>query len=153
MTRRQCDAVQLVVGGGKLMEQAVKYNGVDIRAIVDTGAYVTVISNKVAREQSWATKGPAPRLVGAGNTISTRRVVELELSITLGRTTKTAKVEVILVSNLSGEMLLVPQLMKALMICIDSAESKLSFKKESTLSGLRIAKDVTLPARSDGIWR
>ena len=78
MTRGQSGAVQLVAGGGRLLEQAVKCNGVEIRAIVDTGAYVTMISDRIVKQHRWSTKGPAPRLVGAGSTnIATRGIVKL----------------------------------------------------------------------------
>lgn len=75
----------LVVGGGRLLEKDVKCNETIIKAVVDTGACVSVLDETAARKNNFTIKKSGINLIGAdGNNLFTVGSTEIEISIKIG---------------------------------------------------------------------
>ena len=125
--------VNLVVGEGKLIEKDVLCNGRTVKAPIDTGAFVSVVNKRVVDNHKWEIDNKKlPGLIGAdGNSLNTCGITKLQIRIQLGQYAKVKYYDVAVVRNLTAELLIGLELMKAFKICIDTAEGRLYFKKES----------------------
>lgn len=144
--------VNLVVGGGKLLEQKITCNDVEINAIVDTGAYVSVIDESIVEHFKWATAGPPMSLVGAdGKPLKSKGTITLNLELKIGNITKRKKHTLAIVTNLTAPMLIGLELLRVFKICIDTNNSRLTFLKDDVLTGIRTARKELIPARTQMI--
>lgn len=146
---KKANPVNLVIGGGKLIETQIMCNKELVPAIVDTGAYVTVIDEKLTLDKGWKVNQNAKTLIGAdGNRLLTCGTTRIQLEIRIGRVSKTKQHEVVVVRNLTAPMLLGLELMKTLRICVDTEKGTLSFQKESIQTGVRTISEEVIPART-----
>ncbi|GLJ59014.1 hypothetical protein SUGI_1488500 [Cryptomeria japonica] len=140
--------LNLVVGGGKLLRQDILCNEVKISAVVDTGAYVTVIDSAIAEHFKWKLANSSKALVGAdGASLKTRGSVNLKIELRIGSIVKTKQHQIAVVENLTAPMLLGLELMNEFKIHIDIPNQKLTFAKEDIASGIRTIKDELVPSR------
>ena len=143
------DNINLVVGGGKLLRQTLICNSVEINAVVDTGAYVTVIDESIADHFKWKIDGSAFPLVGAnGQPLDSKGSVNLKIELCIKNVSRIIEQRVAVVKDLTAPMLLGLELMQKLRINIETAEGKLRFAKNGIGSGLRTCRDEVVPARS-----
>lgn len=88
-------------------------------------------------------------MVGAdGKNLSVIGSTHAEIKLSLGRTTKLTEYKLTVVKDLCADTIIGLQLMKMFHICIDTNESRLQFKKNTTKSGLRTFEEITVPKRS-----
>lgn len=149
MVNHQPKPTNLVVGGGKLLQQEVKVNGETMRALIDTGASVSVINYDVVKEKSWTPNKPIPELVGAdGGQLKSIGGLIVDLEMKLGRTTKKTSTNVAVVAGLAMPLLLGLRILAKLEVVIDVAEAKLSFRASSKRPGVRVREKTLVPART-----
>ena len=141
-----------VSGGDKLLEQTLKCNDKPLLAIVDTGAYATVLNDEVVKRYGWKLEGPTTPLVGAdGSYLKMSGVTTIKVEMTIGRFTKSKIVKVAVMKNLTSEMLLGLELMRVMGICINVGKMQLSFDKESIKPGIRTREDENLQPRTQTV--
>lgn len=144
--------LNLVVGGGKLLEHKIYCNDVEISAVVDTGAFVSVIDESVVQHFGWKPNGPPLSLIGAdGKRLDSPATISLDIEFRIGKWTKIKTHTLAVVKNLTAPMLIGLELMRAMKICINVGESKLSFQKEELHKGIRAKKDELIPARTQKV--
>jgi len=125
-----------------------------IKAVVDTGAYATLINGRVARECGISIKPQRLNLVGAdGGKLDVAGTSYVNLEISIGKTCKSKMERVIVVNNLTCPMLVGVDFLRAMDICINVSKAELSFARRKPLNGVRINKEQELPPRSVSLIR
>lgn len=146
-----CSASQanLLVGGGSLIQKEIAVNKQTVRAIVDTGAFMSVIDSQVASRYKWKLERANVNLVhAAGESLNCLGQVKAEIALTIGKQTKKTTIPIVVVDKLCTEMLLGIEVLRALEVIIRvSSEEPLAFET-SKAKGLKVAQRVVLPPRS-----
>ena len=82
----EIEQVNLLVGGGTLLRQKVLCNDVEVNAVVDTGAYVTVMDESIVNHFKWKVDGAGTPLVGAdGNKLVSKGSTLVKIKLQIGR--------------------------------------------------------------------
>lgn len=146
------NSVSLLVGKGNLIEVEVKANEKPVKAILDTGACVSVASAKLARTKGWKIDDRTVNLFGA-NSMPLKCIGStlIKIELTLNNTLKATNYRVAVVENLATPFLIGLELMKLLKICVDTTDNSVKFRKETKTSGVRVAKDEVIPPKSQKI--
>lgn len=138
--------VNLLVGGGKLLKQKLICNDVEVAAIVDTGAYVSVIDSSIVEHFNWNTRNLNMALVGAdGNRLLCKGSVLLDITLTIRNVTKKKKHMVTVLKNLTAPMLLGLELMKEFGVVIDTVTNELRFTTSKSRNGVRLTEVSKFP--------
>lgn len=141
------EPLNLVVGGGKLLRQKVVINDAEINAVVDTGAYVSVIDGTLVKHFNWTKLPSSKKLIGAdGNPLESEGATVAKIAIKIGVSTKIIEHELEIVTNLTAPMLLGLELLRKLEVHIDVINLQLYYPR---ISGkiTPITKEI-IPARS-----
>lgn len=139
----------LVSDKNSYLTQKVNINKVQVTALVDTGAFYSVVSEDVVLKSNWQIDKAAPKLLGAnGAPLSCKGTTQLTIELKLGRKTKAVKQHVVVVSDLSVELLLGLQILAKLGVLIDCEKQNLTFKRERFAQRLKTANPEKLPPRS-----
>lgn len=126
------DRVNLVIGGGKLLQLAVMCNSKKINAICDTGANVSVINEETVIENKWQIIKLEKDLIGVNRLqLHTIGITLMNIEVKIGDTMKCIQHLCTVVKNLTTKMIIGLDLMQALKICVDIVDMNLSFKEES----------------------
>ena len=124
-------------------------NEVQLDAVIDIGASVSVIDADIAEHFKWKIDGQTKPVLGAdGQTLGASGETLVEVEITINSTCKVARSKVVVVKNLTAPMLIGLDLLKGFKICIDAANERLTFAKESSKGGVTVSHDEVIPPRS-----
>lgn len=101
------NSVSLLVGKGNLIEVEVKANEKPVKAILDTGACVSVASAKLARTKGWKIDDRTVNLFGA-NSMPLKCIGStlIKIELTLNNTLKATNYRVAVVENLATPFLI-----------------------------------------------
>jgi len=146
-------ATNLVIGTkDELIKVPININGEIVEAVIDTGAYSTVIDSALAKKFGWEPTGPGPRLIGANRTeLSVLGAFKAEIKLKLGSYVKLKHDQVVIVEGLSTPLLVGLELMNSLGLCIDITQKKVSFAKTTLPKGVSADKNENIPARSQAL--
>lgn len=132
-----------------MLERSVSCNEVKLEALIDTGAHSTILNEDVLITNDWKLEQRNQPLVGAdGKYLHTCGTTVINFEITIGHITKSKLERVIVVKNLTSQLILGLELMRELKIVIFTNSMKLSFEKESIFPGARTCKYEVIPSRS-----
>jgi len=149
VTELKGERVNLMVGGGKLLKDEIICNDVEVNAVIDTGAYVSVVDYEIVEQLGWALEAPVMKLVGVdGKPLGLKGTTVLDLELRIRNVSKKLKHRVAVVENLMAPMLIGLELMKELQIFIDVPKLELRFMKSATKGGICTIKDEVIPSRS-----
>jgi transposase InsO family protein/transposase-like protein len=141
----------LVSGKTGLIKQRVSCNGVIFDALVDTGAFTCTVDASVAAKHGWKLCASKLRLFHAiGEEMKCLGNTEVDLALTLGKTTRSTRQVLTVVENLCAELILGVDLIRRLSVIINASHrTPLTFGKQTgkSMKGIR-AKQTTLPPRS-----
>lgn len=148
--RHVCTITTLVVGGGSLLTCKVNINDIEVEAIVDTGAFISVVDHRVAQANGWVVRESKQQLMhAAGERMPCVGETLAKVEVCIGRRSKFATHSLVVVQNLCAQMLLGIELIKSLGIIIDlSADRPISFRKDAIVRGLVAKTEVKIPPRS-----
>lgn len=105
--------LNLVVGGGKLLEHKIICNGVEMKAVIDTDAFISAIDESIVDQCKWEINGPPLNLVGAnGARLCTKGTVGLNIELQAGNSIKRKKHTFAIVRDLTAPILVGLELMK-----------------------------------------
>lgn len=146
------NSVKLLIGKGNLIEVELKANEKPIKAILDTGACVSVASASLARSIGWKIDDKTVNLFGA-NSMPLKCIGStlIKLELTLNHTMKATNYGVAVVENLATPFLIGLKLMKLRKICVDTTDNTVKFRKETKTSGVRVANDQIIPPKTQKI--
>ena len=146
----EIEYINLLVGGGTLIRQRLLCNGVELNAVVDTGAYVTVMDESIVDHFKWKIDGAGTPLAGAnGNKLVSRGSTLVNVELQIGNVKKLKQHRICVVQNLTTLMLLGLELLREFKVCVDTANLKLVFVKDNVKAGTKTcSKEVTIPPRS-----
>lgn len=141
--------INLVVNKESNIEQPVVVNNIPLMAMVDTGAYVSVVDADLVTKYGWKVEHSPTQLIGAdGNKLKSKGMIIADLSMKINKVTKSTTHHISVVENLSAPMLLGLKLMKAFKLHIDTDSFKLKFKDEFTKPGKKSIKDKNTTTRA-----
>lgn len=145
-----CCVAPMLVGGGNLLICKVRVNEKEVEAIVDTGAFVSVIDGNIAEANSWSMEHSKTKLVHAGGEeMHCMGETQAKIEVCVGKRSKFATHNLVVVKNLCAQMLLGIELIRSLGIRIDvSAERPIIFKRTEIIQGLVSKGNVAVPPRS-----
>lgn len=128
----------------------VLLNGVAIKAMVDTGALLTVMDSRSAEANGWDIQRANAELSNAsGTSMDCCGKTMAKIEARIGRQSKITTHELLVVKPLCAPMLFGLDLIKALQIVVNPSVGKqLDFQKTSKVKGLIAAEETTIPARS-----
>jgi 3-methyladenine DNA glycosylase AlkC/predicted aspartyl protease len=140
----------LLVGGGSLIELPVKLNEETVNAIVDTGAFCSVISADVVRRTGWPVKRECPKLShAAGQNLDCLGTVTVTITVTLGGKSASKDADLVVVDKLCTPFILGVELIRRLNLVIRAGDRvPVVFARGIRKRGARAKDRVTLPARS-----
>lgn len=127
----------------------VSCNEDKIDALIDTGCSTTVVSLTSAQQSNWKIEKIGMTLEQAnGEPLDIAGFVSLDVSIQLGKTTKTVKHEMPVINKLAEPMLIGMDLLNPMAIIINCRSNTISFEQKSIESGIRLINDTIVPPRS-----
>lgn len=140
----------MLLGWGALIKYPIQCEGHDIEAIIDTGAFASVISLKEAEKYNFQLKPTEENLChAAGEQLDVVGEVMVNVSITIGTKTMATTHNLVVVRNFCAPMVLGIELMRIFKLTVDvCADQPLAFHKSVFDRGVRTVSSVTLPARS-----
>jgi len=146
-------ATNLVIGSkDELIKVPININGETLEAVIDTGAYSTVIDSALAKKVGWEPTGPGPRLIGANRTeLSVLGVFKAEIKLKLGSYVKLKYDQMVIVGGLPTPLLVGLELMNSLGLCIDITQKKVSFARTTLPKGVFAHRNENIPARSQAL--
>jgi len=148
VTELKEERVNLMVGGGKLLKHKI-CNDVEINAVIETGAYVSVVDHEIVEQLDWTLEAPVMKLVGAdGKPLGLKGTTVLDLELRIKNVSKRLRHRVAVVENLPAPMLIGLELMKELQIFIDVPKLELRFMKSATKGGICTIEDEVIRSRS-----
>lgn len=132
-----------------LITHAVKLNGYEFQALIDTGAYVSVVNHQIVVEHGWLVKKSKMQLIhAAGDQLDCLGEAELEIEIGIGAKSMTTSYKFLVVKNLCTPVLMGLELMRNLKLSIDlQRKVPLAFQKGVFKKGLRLVETIEVPAR------
>lgn len=141
-----------ILGQGDQLIRPIAINDVVVQALVDTGAFVSVIAQKVVEKNKWQIIPDQIELAGAnGKRLTSHGFVEAKVTVKIGFHTKTATTKLAVVEDLCNEMLFGLELIKGFKICIDPCASNPIFFRKGSVSGIRAAEKKILKARAQEV--
>lgn len=103
--KHTCNAIADEVSRSKLITAEVKCNGAPIKAVIDTGAVVSVVNEELALALKWPCRYSERKLIGAdGTPLATPLEAKIELKIKIGDMEKTLTKVITLVRGLNEGM-------------------------------------------------
>lgn len=136
-------------GKGKHIMQSMSFNGVKLPALLDTGSWVTVISEHVANTHGWDVGPVVQPLSGAGGEkLNCVGSATMKVELTLGHYTKSIDYKITVVKGLAEQALVGLDLMDAFDVIIHTKKRLLSFDQNSVKPGVSLARNETVPART-----
>jgi len=137
-----------------LIQQLVTCNGIQFKAIVDTGAFVSTMDAKVAAENGWEPQPSKLRLFHAvGEEMKCLGSIELKVTLQLAQKTSTNVHRFMVVENLCTNLILGIDIIRAMNIVLRPADKhQLQFSKAPHSKGVR-AEETILPPRSVSLVR
>lgn len=126
-------------------------NNVPVKAIIDTGALVSVVNAKIASENRWPIKETDKSLIGAdGNKLNVQGSAVLEIQISIGKVSKSKKHRVTLIDGLAMPMLLGADLLRAFDVSVNLARKNIFFGGDIR-NGVRLINDTRVQARTQKV--
>ena len=148
----EIEYINLLVGGGKLLRQKVLCNEVEVNAVVDTGAYVSVMDEDIVKRFKWKIDGVGTPLAGAdGNSLVSKGSTLVQVILQIGKVKKSKEHRVVVVKDLATPMLLGLELLREFKICIDIANMKLVFVSNDEKAGIGTCCEEITPPQSKTI--
>lgn len=131
-----------------MLAQYVTCNGIPIKAIVDSGAWMTVIDEKLARNNNWSIAKTTKQAIGAGSQpLIIVGEAKLEISLIINGIKKIKFHTCLIVRDLATPMLLGADLLVSFDIVVDLPNHCLDYAKHFG-PGLRMVNRRTIPART-----
>lgn len=119
---------------------------------MDTGAFSTIVDERIALDGKWEITGPIPNLEGAGNnSLNARGIAKVNIEITIGKRTKAALVLVAIVANFGLEMVIGLELLTLFRCTVDCEDEKINFKKNGNKLAILAAETTEIHPRSQTI--
>lgn len=139
----------LLVGCGSLIRHPIRCNNVPVLAIIDTGAYVSVVNPQVVRKHNWPIQASNLALVhAAGDNLKCLGEVLITVEIAINGKVKKITHHFVVIENLCAEALLGIELLRALDINLHlNNKNPISFARQTKKKGVR-AIGTRLPPRS-----
>lgn len=132
-----------------LITHPVNINGVELQALIDTGAFVSVINHQIVVEQGWLAKKSKMQLIhAAGEKLDCIGEIETDVEITIGAKSLATKYKFLIVKNLCASVLVGLELMKKFKLTINPLNKvAIAFQRGIFKKGVRLAEELIIPAR------
>lgn len=124
-------------------------NGSPIKAMVDTGARLSVVSLKIAKQFNWPIFGTPPKLVTADNKpMKSYGFISAKITMTIGKVKKFVQHRVAVIENLNFDFILGLQLLRLFNLIIECGHNNLSFHKNNNTKGVVVNNTQLLKPRT-----